>query len=90
MVLLEPLPPRVIPEVGSSVVLDEAAVTASWSLAVAESETVNPINEEEVLARSVWLAMAEIVGGVFSSGGGSAADTDTVLAAEMRLLPNLG
>lgn len=68
-VLLEPLPPRTMPETGRRDVLLEAAVTVRAPAAVSVSPTENVIGVDELLDVMETAAIELIVGAAFDADG---------------------
>src|SRR5712692_3171376 len=67
-VRLAPLPPNTMLVAGNNNGLEEAAATVNRLAGVSASPIVKAIGPAEVFSLTVWLAMAEIVGGVLAAG----------------------
>ncbi len=67
-VRLEPLPPKTMLLLGSSVGLEEAPETSRLAAAVSASPTVNGRAAVEAPWVMVWLAKLEMTGAVFTGG----------------------
>ena len=68
-VRLAPLPPKAMPEFGTSVVFDDVPATVSDPADVSASATVNAIGPLEPLALIETGAMALIVGAALAADG---------------------
>src|SRR2546425_397178 len=67
-VRLEPLPPKTMLPLGTTVGLEDEPLTARLPGGVSLSPTVNGIGPVDVSSAVVWSAMSEMVGGVLLAG----------------------